>query len=514
MGLSRLNDLEILGQLYVREFMNKATLTTEGVVQLTSDLNNVSETLALTAKGAKVLNDAINDRVKKAGDTMTGVLSLFSGANLLHATNKMSINAQDSAIGNINQLIFSNHATSVSGMGILFLKTDKIAGSTNVADYDKMRIHNSIPYFNDFELIYQNPVSKDTSYYTKTGTDNAITAALAQLVDGSQETLNTLKELADAIGNDPDFAANIATEVAKKLPKAGGTMTGDIILENAVKLIFQDIDSFIHKYNNDTILYSTTGAGGHLFNNNVSVEGDIYTLKTVDGNVIKSKVWTVDTFNPSEYFKKSDDFEITGPIINNGVAGVSNTILDFGSHTPTVPETDYYWNINYLGANSGVAGNQFELKSNIGASLLFDHQGDLRVSRDIYTNGDRKVWDSESWKPDAYLGAISIIQLGQYISLGDHTGAGPSDFGIVDLSGEIQSKLLIHNVPTGETAKLLSMELSTNSGTLFTEMMTLLQNGLLKIKGGVETTEYKFSESNSKIAYNKVTNCLEFIVKR
>ena len=53
---------------------------------------------------------------------------------------------------------------------------------------------------------------------------------VAALVDSAPGTLDTLNELAAALGDDPDFATTITTSIATKLPLAGGTMTGDITL--------------------------------------------------------------------------------------------------------------------------------------------------------------------------------------------------------------------------------------------------------------------------------------------
>lgn len=52
--------------------------------------------------------------------------------------------------------------------------------------------------------------------YTKTETVNAINAAVAALVASSPAALDTLKELADALGNDPNFAVTITNAIAGK----------------------------------------------------------------------------------------------------------------------------------------------------------------------------------------------------------------------------------------------------------------------------------------------------------
>ena len=44
-----------------------------------------------------------------------------------------------------------------------------------------------------------------------------ITTAVSDLINGAGATLNTLKELADALNNDPSFAANVATEIGNRV---------------------------------------------------------------------------------------------------------------------------------------------------------------------------------------------------------------------------------------------------------------------------------------------------------
>jgi hypothetical protein len=59
-------------------------------------------------------------------------------------------------------------------------------------------------------------------YYTDARAD----ARAALLVDSAPSTLNTLNELAAALGDDPNFATTTATSIGTKLPLAGGTLTG------------------------------------------------------------------------------------------------------------------------------------------------------------------------------------------------------------------------------------------------------------------------------------------------
>ena len=69
--------------------------------------------------------------------------------------------------------------------------------------------------------------------YTKAEVDQAI----ADLIDGSPDTLNTLNEIAAAIADDSDYFTTISTAIATKSNLAGGnTFTGDQKFEDDVRI--------------------------------------------------------------------------------------------------------------------------------------------------------------------------------------------------------------------------------------------------------------------------------------
>jgi hypothetical protein len=61
-------------------------------------------------------------------------------------------------------------------------------------------------------------------------TRNYVDTSIANLVDSAPGTLDTLNELAAALGDDPNFSTTITNSIATKLPLAGGTMTGAIAM--------------------------------------------------------------------------------------------------------------------------------------------------------------------------------------------------------------------------------------------------------------------------------------------
>jgi len=55
-----------------------------------------------------------------------------------------------------------------------------------------------------------------------------VTTAIANLADSAPSTLNTLNELAAALGDDANFSTTVTNSIAAKLPLAGGTLTGTL----------------------------------------------------------------------------------------------------------------------------------------------------------------------------------------------------------------------------------------------------------------------------------------------
>jgi len=66
-----------------------------------------------------------------------------------------------------------------------------------------------------------------SSYLSSNDFDTA-TNIVASITDSAPGTLDTLNELAAALGDDPNFATTTANNIATKLPLAGGAMTGAI----------------------------------------------------------------------------------------------------------------------------------------------------------------------------------------------------------------------------------------------------------------------------------------------
>ena len=61
-------------------------------------------------------------------------------------------------------------------------------------------------------------------------TKNYVDGEITSLIDSAPALLNTLNELAEALGDDENFSATVTTSIATKLALAGGTMSGVIAM--------------------------------------------------------------------------------------------------------------------------------------------------------------------------------------------------------------------------------------------------------------------------------------------
>lgn len=83
----------------------------------------------------------------------------------------------------------------------------------------------------DIEAVLNQKADKATTLsgygindaYTITQTNSTIDTKVAALVDSAPETLNTLNELAAALGGDPNFATTVANQISTKVTGTGIT---------------------------------------------------------------------------------------------------------------------------------------------------------------------------------------------------------------------------------------------------------------------------------------------------
>ena len=81
---------------------------------------------------------------------------------------------------------------------------------------------------------------QDLSSYA---TQSYVGTQITNLIDSSPAALNTLNELAAALGDDASFSTTVTNSIATKLALAGGTMTGNIVMSGSETVDGRDISA-------------------------------------------------------------------------------------------------------------------------------------------------------------------------------------------------------------------------------------------------------------------------------
>ncbi|HAO7501141.1 tail fiber protein [Escherichia coli] len=204
-----------------------ASLTAKGFVQLSSATNSVSETQAATPKAVKAAYDLANGKytAQDASTTRKGLVQLSSATNSTSETQAATPKAVKAAYDLANAKYTAQDATTAQ-KGIVQLSSATNSSSETLAATSKavkavMDETNKKAPLNSPALTGTptTPTARQGTNNTQIASTAFVMAAIAALVDSSPDALNTLNELAAALGNDPNFATTMTNALAGKQPK-------------------------------------------------------------------------------------------------------------------------------------------------------------------------------------------------------------------------------------------------------------------------------------------------------
>ncbi|EFM5552706.1 phage tail protein [Escherichia coli] len=160
-----------------------ASLTAKGLVQLSSATNSTSETQAATPKAVKAAYDLANAKytAQDATTAQKGIVQLSSATNSTSETLAATSKAVKAVMDETNKKAPLN--------------SPALTGTPTT------------------------PTARQGTNNTQIASTAFVMAAIAALVDSSPDALNTLNELAAALGNDPNFATTMTNALAGKQPK-------------------------------------------------------------------------------------------------------------------------------------------------------------------------------------------------------------------------------------------------------------------------------------------------------
>ena len=162
-------------------------------------------------------------------------------------------------------------------------------------------------------------VSAGTDAANKTYVDNQV----AGIVDSAPSTLDTLNELAAALGDDANFSTTVTNSIATKMPLAGGTFTGFIQL-GSNQLRFDQ---------SGTRSWTVSAAGGNL---NINSGDSLGNVAITSGLTVQD----ASTFASDVTINSAGD--ATSPILrlNNSSSNLFNHALEAINANITAGETE------------------------------------------------------------------------------------------------------------------------------------------------------------------------------
>ena len=236
----------------------------------TSDLNKPVSTatqsaLDLKADASSISNiDNTSDLNKPVSTAQQLALDLKADASL--------VDVNIIAIQNLATDLTNNNISTIANTNNLLLKvdtslydTEKAVQNTNIANNATAIANNATAIASKLSTATYNAdkATQDALIATKTDT-SYVDNAISNLVNGAGSSLDTLNELATALGNDPNFATTITNQIGTKLSTAtytankiatdnrldaiesvdsqqlnlsGGTITGDFVSRQTVNMM-------------------------------------------------------------------------------------------------------------------------------------------------------------------------------------------------------------------------------------------------------------------------------------
>ena len=175
---------------------------------------------------------------------------------------------------------------------------------------------------------------------TKIATTAFVSTAIANLIDSSPSTLNTLNELASALGDDPNFATTVTNSIATKLPLAGGTLTGNVTLDKS-----SGVANITIKSGDDYATIEVGGSTGAFIDLKSPATDDYDTRFTHDGFIYAKNNITLsptsgNVVNVARNLNAQEGLDVTGNITATGDLTITSVTPEI-IFTDTTGDPDY-----------------------------------------------------------------------------------------------------------------------------------------------------------------------------
>ena len=247
-------------------------------------------------------------------------------------------------------------------------------------------------------------LNADPSLALGAATKQYVDTEVAGIVDSAPATLDTLNELAAALGDDANFSTTVTNSIATKVAKSGDTMTGNLSFGDNDKAIFgagSDLQIYHDSVTHNSYI-AETGIGDLVFQGNntrfQNTSGGYY-IRAYNGGAVN-----LYHNNAAKLATTSTGVDITGTLTSDGLTvdgagninGSSSAYLNLTAYSGTQDAV-----AQIQAARGSVSGTDSRLKflTNNGTSTLtridIDDNGDISFYEDTGTTA-KFFWDASA----------------------------------------------------------------------------------------------------------------------
>ena len=312
--------------------------------------------------------------------------------------------------------------------------------------------------------VSSNDVTPATTQY--------VTTAIGNLIDTAPSTLNTLNELAAALGDDVNFSTTVTNSIATKLPLAGGTLTGQLIVDSGDGIRINAVrDATLRFTGSDTSIQADEITGRLEWytsdTNNPGVHAQILTRATNTAGSGEMQIWsgTAGGIAKNVHFRGDQtvfnedgndmDFRVESDTVDHAlfVQG-SDGNVGIGTSTPSV-------NLEVIDPVSGNFDGKIHIGGNGSSRRLILEQTDVLTYR---------------------IGATGASTITQLVS------AGSSGVGSVGLTLDASGNVGIgHLLPKSKLSIVSDGSLNTYSGVIGIENTAADKWGSITLTDDIDT---------------------------
>jgi hypothetical protein len=225
------NDIDLgTGSLEFKDLYIDGTANIDSLVADTADIN--AGTIDNTVVGATTPAAATVTALIATGNATVGGTLIVTGLSTLPTVNIDGGTIDGTVIGGATPAAVTG-TTITANTGFTGNLTGNVTGnltgnvtaSSGNSSFNNVTVNGTIDVTNTVIANVATPVlSADAA------NKGYVDTVINNLIDSSPGTLDTLNELAAALGDDPNFATTVTNSIATKLALAGGTMTGAIAM--------------------------------------------------------------------------------------------------------------------------------------------------------------------------------------------------------------------------------------------------------------------------------------------